>query len=364
MKRIRNLLWVLTVASIVMMVICAYKELNDLMFIGLAITAVFFFATMLLSWLISENKEKKAKAKTASAERSTTSKAESPSDKYANIPEEYRERIRKLDERTRELETMIKEIEEENKQLDSEYRDNDRKLAEIEAEFDRKVSELPLVEIDLTDAPALHASPADMPAFRHQRVKNAEELDALFPIAIVDVETTGLSPWDNEIIEISAVKLDSGYNVISAFSTLVKPESPIPDRASAVNHITDDMVAGAPSFASIRESFSDFIRGCTLAGHNLMKFDLEFLYANGVELPKEGKYIDTLIIARRLLDSPRSEKYDEKSGDYVRVEDWDVADYKLDTLCDYYGIFRGQSHRSLSDCYATGLLLEHMMSGT
>ena len=42
-------------------------------------------------------------------------------------------------------------------------------------------------------------------------------------------------------------------------------------------------------------------------------------------------------------------------------EEYDVCDYKLDTICKYYQIYRSDAHRSLSDCYATGLILDKLI---
>ena len=65
---------------------------------------------------------------------------------------------------------------------------------------------------------------------------------------IFDLETTGLSPLEDKIIEISAIKVEKG-KVCGTFSTLVDPGCPIPMAASRVNGITDQMVAGAPKAA-------------------------------------------------------------------------------------------------------------------
>lgn len=63
---------------------------------------------------------------------------------------------------------------------------------------------------------------------------------------VFDLETTGISPKWDQVIEISAVKVRSGQ-VMEEFSSLVNPGRKIPAAASKVNKITDAMVAGAPS---------------------------------------------------------------------------------------------------------------------
>ena len=67
---------------------------------------------------------------------------------------------------------------------------------------------------------------------------------------VFDLETTGISPKTDEVVEISAVKVEHG-KVTDEFSTLVNPKQRIPYGASRVNGITDDMVAEAPFFEQV-----------------------------------------------------------------------------------------------------------------
>ena len=67
---------------------------------------------------------------------------------------------------------------------------------------------------------------------------------------LYDLETTGTSSTYDEVIEISAVKVRNG-NIVDEFSELVNPGRLIPYADSMVNNISDDMVAGAPSFAEV-----------------------------------------------------------------------------------------------------------------
>lgn len=107
--------------------------------------------------------------------------------------------------------------------------------------------------------------------------KRGNRLSGYVPDYVVfDLETTGLSPNTDEIIEISAVKAEGG-KVKETFSTLVNPGRPIPREASMVNGITDDMVAGAPKLPEAIKEFSEFIGKQVLVGHNIRSFDLKFL---------------------------------------------------------------------------------------
>ena len=112
---------------------------------------------------------------------------------------------------------------------------------------------------------------------------------------VFDLETTGISPKTDEVVEISAVKVEHG-KVTDEFSTLVNPKQRIPYGASRVNGITDDMVAEAPFFEQVLEEFLEFIEGFVLVGHNIARFDMNFLYRDVekyFERSLPNDYIDT-----------------------------------------------------------------------
>ena len=149
---------------------------------------------------------------------------------------------------------------------------------------------------------------------------------------LYDLETTGTSSKYDEVIEISAVKVKNGV-VTEEFSQLVNPGRPIPSAASAVNHITDDMVAFAPMFDSVLQQFLAFIGDDVLAGHNINRFDMKFLYRDceryfGQTLTND--YIDTLKLARLCLP--------------------ELSHHRLEDLAQYYGISTAGAHRALNDC--------------
>lgn len=229
------------------------------------------------------------------------------------------------------------------------------------AEFDSRVNAIPRADISLSETPAQKQAFSDMPEIKSRNITRATRLETLFPLVVLDVETTGLNKQRGEIIEVSAIKYSDGFVPVSCFSTLTKPKKPIPPDATAINNITDEMVSNSPAFSSVADSFSEFIRGCNVAGHNLITFDLPFLFINGVKLSDKVKYFDTLDLAKLTLTAEGKQKYDHRSGEYVDVDDYDVEDYKLETLCEHYYIFRSDAHRSLSDCYATGLVLQNLI---
>lgn len=149
---------------------------------------------------------------------------------------------------------------------------------------------------------------------------------------VFDLETTGISPKTDEVIEISAVKVQS-KTAVDEFSTLVNPGRKIPYGASRVNGITDAMVADSPSFREVLERFLEFAEGFVLVGHNIANFDMKFLYRDARRFygrVPSNNYVDTLVMARRHL--PRLRRH------------------RLVDLAEYYQISSEGAHRALNDC--------------
>ena len=153
-------------------------------------------------------------------------------------------------------------------------------------------------------------------------------------LVFVDVETTGLYPiFGDRIVEVGALKVRDGQEV-GTFVMFVDPLRPISPGASAVNHITDEMVRGQPTFPEIGPSFLSFIKDSILVAHNA-PFDLGFLSlelrAAGLP-PLSNPIVDTLQIARR----------------YLRFDS-----HALGYLADRFHIDRTEAHRALGDCRTT-----------
>ena len=89
----------------------------------------------------------------------------------------------------------------------------------------------------------------------------------------VDVETTGLAPDVDEIIEIGAVKCVDGQ-VVDTFQSLVQPTQSIPSFVQSLTGITDDMVADAPPFGEIAKDFLRFLGDGVFVAHHV-SFDLD-----------------------------------------------------------------------------------------
>ncbi len=113
-----------------------------------------------------------------------------------------------------------------------------------------------------------------------------------------DIETTGLSPEENEIIEIGALKVRDG-KVQERFMEFIKPRLPIPANITGITGITNDMVEDARGREQVIPDFLQFCGQDILIGHNVL-FDYSFVKRSaeslGYTFERDG--IDTLKIAR------------------------------------------------------------------
>ena len=159
---------------------------------------------------------------------------------------------------------------------------------------------------------------------------------------VFDLETTGLSPETDEIIEISGIRVRDG-KAVEEFSTLVNPGRPIPYAASRVNGITDSMVRDAPALQDALERFLAFAGEDVLVGHNIHTFDMLFLYNGAARVLRRAvpnDYVDTLYLARNCLP-----------GQYR---------YRLTDLAARFGIDTQGAHRALKDCAMNQQCYERM----
>ncbi len=134
-----------------------------------------------------------------------------------------------------------------------------------------------------------------------------ETLVANARFAAVDVETTGLDPSVDRIIEVGVVTFCDG-RVVARKSWLVNPELPIDPAATAVHGISDAMVAGCPRFADIAGRLRVELGGSVLLMHNA-RFDTAFLsreLAIAGEPGLKNKVVDTLRLFRRWFPGRRS----------------------------------------------------------
>ena len=164
---------------------------------------------------------------------------------------------------------------------------------------------------------------------------------------VLDTETTGLTPSRDRIIELAAIRFVDGMPV-EKFETLINPEKEIPQEVTKINHIDNDMVKDFPRISEVLPSFEEFVGNCPVIAHNL-EFDLKFLYYSGCSFFEEKrKFYDTLEQAQKLLRKANSRHEAE--------EEYDVENYKLATLCEYFNITIPCKHRAAADAIATGKL--------
>ncbi|MGI6648592.1 MAG: helicase C-terminal domain-containing protein [Bacillota bacterium] len=154
------------------------------------------------------------------------------------------------------------------------------------------------------------------------------------PVIIAfDLETTGLSPGQDEIIELGAVRIEEGI-ITERYQTLVCPRTRIPPRISRLTGITQDMLDKAPPLGEVLPSFLNFLSNYPLVAHQA-SFDLNFLETSlGQRLSNE--VLDTVELAR--LAFPMA------------------ANHRLVSLARELELTLIDAHRALADAEATALL--------
>lgn len=156
------------------------------------------------------------------------------------------------------------------------------------------------------------------------------------PYVILDVETTGLNPGNDKIIQLSAIRYDCSGRPLGFFNTYVNPGIHIPTSASKINGITDALLQSAPSIDDVREDFLRFVGDELIIGYNIT-FDLRFLNCEFLGAFEGRIYIDALQIARSFFNSP---------------------DYRLETVSSSIGFIpSGNYHDSFIDCEAVAAIL-------
>ena len=117
------------------------------------------------------------------------------------------------------------------------------------------------------------------------------------PIVFLDLETTGVDPSKDRIVEISLVKvMPDGSEEVK--TRRLNPQMHIPEAASAIHHIYDKDVADCPTFSMIAKSLWSYLEGCDLGGYNITKFDIPMLTR---EFSRAGLTFTTA--NRRIIDA-------------------------------------------------------------
>ncbi len=159
---------------------------------------------------------------------------------------------------------------------------------------------------------------------------------------VIDVETTGLSPRSNNIIEIGIIKI-SNLKIVEKFHSLVNPARNIPYYISNITGITNDEVFNAPFFEEIADKVSTFISTSIITGHNI-SFDKSFLRKEFISCNQtniNNLTLCTLKLARRLY--PQLKK---KS---------------LNSVCRHLKLHNKNAHRAMADAEVTALAFLKMV---
>ncbi len=153
----------------------------------------------------------------------------------------------------------------------------------------------------------------------------------------LDLETTGLDPKKDSIIEIGAARF-RGSEILETWSSLVDPGKHIPGMVSRLTGITDEMVQGQPDLSMLAPSLLRFIGESPIVGHNI-GFDVRFLQAHG--LPVYNLTVDTFELATILLPLQ--------------------GRYTLTALSQSLGIELENAHRALDDAIASARLFQALI---
>ncbi len=168
------------------------------------------------------------------------------------------------------------------------------------------------------------------------RLKGKSRTDFACDYVVVDIETTGISSEQSEIIEIGAIRVKN-HEIIETFNVLIKASAPLPSFIVQLTGIDDALLEKEGIDATTAFSqFLLFVEDAIIVGHNV-NFDINFLYDHildrlGVVLCND--YIDTLRLSRKYLGRR-------------------ISNHKLGTLTSYFGFTYDGAHRGLADCHFT-----------
>ncbi len=159
---------------------------------------------------------------------------------------------------------------------------------------------------------------------------------------VLDVETTGLSPKTNKVIEIGLVKVEEG-KITETFSSFINPQSYLPKEITKLTGITEDDLYDAPLFTDLIFQFNQFIGNSIIVAHN-SQFDTSFLkaeYQRSEENFLDNPVLCTLRLARQLFPSLPSKS--------------------LKDVVKFLKIKHKNLHRALADAMVTAKVLIKMM---
>lgn len=167
-----------------------------------------------------------------------------------------------------------------------------------------------------------------------ERKKGRSLIDFPDNFVVIDIETTGLDPSYDEIIEIAALKINSN-EIVDKFETLIKPSEPLDEFIIGLTGITNEMLENSPKIQDVLSNFLNFIDNNILVGHNV-NFDINFLYDYIMAIynkPFNNDYIDTMRLTRKLTP--------------------ELKHHRLKDMVKYFNIENFVAHRAMPDVLAT-----------
>lgn len=206
--------------------------------------------------------------------------------------------------------------------------------------FNEKHSSIPKYEITLNEPTVKRNKLIEMPEIKYAAVGKSFNKDKLVSFVVIDTETTGLKASSERIIQLSAVKY-AEWEAVETWNSFINPKRDVPEEATKINGITNEMLIDKPTIKEVHDSFLDFVGNSTVIGYNL-PFDLKFLYAEGIDLTEQKrKYYDVLSIAKKVYKD-------------------NFTDFTLTDVANHNGIYF-DAHNSLNDCFATAEVFEHLV---
>lgn len=161
--------------------------------------------------------------------------------------------------------------------------------------------------------------------------KGSSLLELPDSFVMIDIETTGLCPDYDDILEVAGIRVKNGM-IESEYSSLIKPPYKISEFITQLTGITNEMMEGQRSIGEVLPEFLSYIGNDIILGHNV-HFDINFLYDNSCNLlgkPVSNNFVDTMRLSRLLH---REEKH-----------------HRLCDVCERYHIIPEAEHRALADC--------------
>ncbi|WP_293605564.1 3'-5' exonuclease [Polaromonas sp. UBA4122] len=162
------------------------------------------------------------------------------------------------------------------------------------------------------------------------------------PIAVIDFETTGLSPDHGDRATEVAIVMVQGGRVVDRFQSLMNAGVRIPSFITQLTGITNAMVATAPDAAQVMAEASRFVGKSPMVAHNA-SFDRKFWVAELARrgLPAPQPFACTMLVSRRLYPQ--------------------APNHKLGSLVDYHRLPRlGTAHRALADAEMAAALVNQI----